>query len=404
MSQRPRIVQCCREMSEGGGVSGVARHLEAGFGAAGYDCDRVTLATVGLTPRPLHRSRLVNKLVHIRDVLWYSVAATVYTRLRYRGRDVVIINHSDSVHGDIFISHGLHKRMIRTAPHPVGMLLRNPLHLFILAREELRHRLHLYHAVVTLCGQDAADIVRYFPSTRGRVVQLSNGVDWERFARAGAKRPALRRTLGVAVDEVILLFVGNEFERKGLAAAMAALAELDRRHRLWVVGGDESMIAAAAHAARQLGVAERIRFLGTRTEGVADLFGAADLFVLPSSHEAMPLVLLEAMAAGAVPVVTRFGAAVDLVTPGENGYLVDRTAVSIAAAVREATRTPDVLAERRQAAVETARGYDWAMVVQRYLALVNAVHATRQRPRRSWRRPAMRAGDHGRNSSTVSPA
>jgi UDP-glucose:(heptosyl)LPS alpha-1,3-glucosyltransferase len=257
------------------------------------------------------------------------------------------------------------------------MLLRNPLHLFILGREELRHRLHLYRTVVTLCGEDSADIVRYFPSTRGRVLQLTNGVEWGRFAAAGSRRGALRRDFEVPDGDVILLFVGNEFERKGLGPAMAALGHLDARYHLWVVGGDESMIAAASANAGVERVADRVRFFGTRTQGVEDLYGAADLFVLPSSHEAMPLVMLEAMAAGAVPVLTRFGAAVDTIVSGCNGYLVDRSAADIAAAVREATRTPEHLAAVRERAVETARGFDWPEVVRRYLDLIEEIHLSR---------------------------
>jgi len=376
---RPRIVQICREIADGGGVSGVAAQLEAGFRAAGYECGRMTLESVGLRPRRPGPSQLVNKLFLLRDVVWYSIAGTVYARLRHRRPDTVVICHNDVLFGDIYINHGLHKLLVLRSPNRAKMLLRNPLHWFLLGREEIRHRLRLHRFVVTLSGKDSEDIGQVYPSTRDRVVQLSNGVHFDRFAAAAAKRPELRRAMGVGDDEVVLLFVGHEFQRKGLSQAIEALGMLDKRFRLWVVGGSASMIAAAAPEAAQWGVADRVRFFGTQKEGIEKFFGAADLMVLPSEYEAAALVLFEAMAAGLVPVVTPVGAAPDLIEHGVNGFLVDRSGASIAAAVNQAVHTPGELSALSKRANETAGRYGWPQVINRYLELVNEVHRSRPR-------------------------
>lgn len=375
---RPRIVQCSREIADGGGVSGVAAQLEAGFLAAGYECDRVTLETVGLSPRRRHASRAVGKLYLIRDVLWYSIAGTLYTKLRHSGRDTVVICHNDTLAGDIYVNHGLHKLVVLGSPQRGRMLLRNPLHWFILLREELRHRLRLHRHIVTLSSKDSEDLGRLYPASRGRVTQFANGVRVERFAGAAARRPAIRQRMIVGADDVVLLFVGHEFDRKGLSPAMAALGELDGHVKLWVVGGTESMIVTARAEAARLGVADRTTFFGTRHEGIEEFFAAADLFVLPSHYEAAALVVLEAMAAGAVPVATPVGAAADLIENRVNGFLVERDPASIAAAVREATATPGRLAEMSKLTAETVQEYDWSRIVQRYLELVESVHASRR--------------------------
>jgi UDP-glucose:(heptosyl)LPS alpha-1,3-glucosyltransferase len=378
MNGKPRIVQCSREIADGGGVSGVAAQLEAGFRAAGYECERVTLETVGLSPRHRYTSRAVNKLYLIRDVLWYTIAGTLYTKLRYSRRDTVVICHNDTVSGDIYVNHGLHKLVVLGSPQRGRILLRNPLHWFILVREELRHRLRVHRHIVTLSSRDTEDIVRLYPASRGRVTQFANGVRVERFAGVAAHRREIRRRAGLGEDDVVLLFVGHEFDRKGLSPTMEALRRLDRRIRLWVVGGTESMIATARAEAARLGVAERTTFFGTRREGIEEFFAAADLFVLPSHYEAAALVVLEAMAAGAVPVATPVGAAPDLIEHGGNGYLVERDPEAIAAAVRDATQTPGRLAELSKLAAETVKEYDWSRIVERYTELVERIHAGRR--------------------------
>lgn len=374
---RPLIVQCSREIGEGGGVSGVAAQLESGFLAAGYRCHRVTLKNVGISPRPPHPSRVVNKLFLLRDVVWYTLAGSLYAKIRYSRRDAVVICHNDALFGDVYVNHGLHKLVVLESPNRARMIFRNPLHSFLLIREEIRHRLRIHKYVVTLCSSDTENVVLAYPSTRGRVVQLSNGVYVDSFADAALSRQQMRQAMGVEDNELILLFVGHEFDRKGLGLTIEALRHLDQRFKLWVVGGTQSMVSAAGSEADRAGVLERTRFFGTRLDGIAEFFGASDLFVLPSSYEATPLVMLEAMAAGLVPIMTRVGAAPDVIRPGVNGFLVDRDPESIAAAVREATETPGTLASMSQKAAECVQEFDWPRVVQRYIELVEKIYASR---------------------------
>jgi glycosyltransferase involved in cell wall biosynthesis len=376
---RPRIVQCCREIAPGGGVSGVAAQLEAGFRQAGYDCQSVTLRSVGLTAKRIHASRAVNKLFLLRDVLWYSVVGTMYAKLRYSRRGAVIICHNDVLIGHIYVNHGLHKLVVARSPHPIRMVLRNPLHLFLLIREEIRHRLGIHDRVVTLSANDARDMALAYPSTRGKIARLANGVQVDKFAEARLRRDEVRQATGASDDQTVLLFVGHEFDRKGLHFAIESLVHLHRRVVLWVVGGSDSMISTARAEAQRMGVDDRVTFFGTRRTGVEAFFGAADLFVLPSAYEAAALVGLEAMAAGAVPIMTPVGSAPDLITHGTNGYLIERTAEAIREAVRDATRSPDRLATMSKLAAESAREYDWPRVVDRYLDLVREVYASRRR-------------------------
>jgi UDP-glucose:(heptosyl)LPS alpha-1,3-glucosyltransferase len=128
--------------------------------------------------------------------------------------------------------------------------------------------------------------------------------------------------LGIGTSAPIFLFVGSGFERKNLASAIAALAQLPRNDaHLIAVGQDKHANRYRALAGR-LGVGERVHLVG-RQQDVRPWYGAADALVLPTLYDPFANVVLEAMASG-LPVVTSFKCgAVDLIRSGDNGLLCD---------------------------------------------------------------------------------
>ena len=143
--------------------------------------------------------------------------------------------------------------------------------------------------------------------------------------------PASRMEIGAPDGAFLLLFVGHDFERKGLAAAIAALARLREDAHLAIVGGgDQQRFAALASEA---GVAERVHFLGS-TERPDRFYAAADVFVLPTRSDPWANTLIEAMAAG-LPVVTTSaaGAAVPVRDAGAGIVLADDSVAELAAAL-----------------------------------------------------------------------
>ncbi|ETX27781.1 glycosyltransferase [Roseivivax isoporae] len=122
-----------------------------------------------------------------------------------------------------------------------------------------------------------------------------------------------------------LLFVGRLARVKGVALllrAVAALAERVPDLHLTLIGDGPDRAGLEAEA-RALGIAERCTFLGYRGQAeVAEALGHADLFVLPSFAEGVPVVLMEAMAAGLPVVTTRIAGVPELVEDGVSGLLV----------------------------------------------------------------------------------
>jgi glycosyltransferase involved in cell wall biosynthesis len=138
--------------------------------------------------------------------------------------------------------------------------------------------------------------------------------------------PARVRTeLSLAPGELLLLAVGNCYERKGHRVLLSALQRLccdgkERRLHLAIAGRgrEEARLAALA---QDWGIAERFHLLGTRTD-VPDLLAAADVYVMPSHWEGMPLALLEAMLAGKPCIASNVGGIPEVIPSEEFGLLV----------------------------------------------------------------------------------
>ena len=145
-------------------------------------------------------------------------------------------------------------------------------------------------------------IARRYAVPDDRLAVIRNGVDLARFHpdRRGSDGARLRGELG-AGSRTVWLFAGSGFPRKGLATALGALAaSQDRDALLFIAGRDDP--APWQHIARRLGLTDRVRFLGARSDPEA-LYAAADGLLLPTRYDAFANVCLEAAAAG-LPVVT----------------------------------------------------------------------------------------------------
>ena len=122
-----------------------------------------------------------------------------------------------------------------------------------------------------------------------------------------------------------LLFVGRLADVKGLPILFKALARLKSKHpgvKLTIAGDGPDRQRLVAMAG-DLGIAQNVSFLGYQTQKqVRELMGQADAFVLASFAEGVPVVLMEAMAAGVPVVATRIAGIPELVEDGVSGFLV----------------------------------------------------------------------------------
>lgn len=150
---------------------------------------------------------------------------------------------------------------------------------------------------------------------------IPNGVSLTTVKRADIQ--PLRREAGVQPRGYLIVSAGRLWPEKGhihLVRAMPMVVERLPRAVL-AIAGDGALRPELEKEAQALGVSDHIRFLGVRSD-VRAWFVAADLFVLPSDSEGMPMALLEAMGMGAPVLATRVGGVPELVRDGETGRLV----------------------------------------------------------------------------------
>lgn len=204
-----------------------------------------------------------------------------------------------------------------------------------------------------------------------KVVVQRNGVDGARFRLQD--RQAVRARLGLPADRRLICCVGNLVPVKGQDVLIEAMGLLrgnaDPCVDLALIGGGERLESLQARA-RDLGLSERVRFLGRRPHNeIADWISACDVYCLPSRNEGCPNVVLEALACGRPVVATDVGGVPELIH-ADNGILVpSENPSALADGLRQALhRSWDPEALRN-----TVECLSWDQVGQGYFHVLQAV-------------------------------
>jgi UDP-glucose:(heptosyl)LPS alpha-1,3-glucosyltransferase len=178
----------------------------------------------------------------------------------------------------------------------------NPWHRYTLGMEKKLFASPWLRAVICNSKMVREEIKANFALPDEHLPVIYNAVDSAAFHPGLTEhRERLRARYKIPAEATLFLLVGSGYERKGVATAIAALAELPESAHLMVVGR-EKRINRYKRLARALGVRERIAFVGPQLD-VKPCYGCADVFVLPTIYDPFPNAALEAMAC-ALPVVT----------------------------------------------------------------------------------------------------
>ncbi len=188
--------------------------------------------------------------------------------------------------------------------------------------------------VVAISKMCARDYQHYHGVPPARIRLVYHGSDHRRFSPEHRERwrESVRGRLGVAADELLLLFVGNDYVRKGLGTAIRAVRRLAAegcRMRLAVVGGPRGGRSLGAGDAAGAPVA-----LVGRVDDPVPYYAAADAHVLPSFYDPFGLSVLEAAASGLPSVTTRLSGVAELLTEGVDGFVLENPADDAALADR----------------------------------------------------------------------
>lgn len=207
------------------------------------------------------------------------------------------------------------------------------------------------------------------PCIPERLVVIPNGIDLARFDPDRYDRAQCRAALGLEPEDFVVGAIGRLAPQKDfghLLRALRLLIEGDpaaaRRVRGVIIGPDGGERAALEAELHALGLADRVRFLGPRTD-VPDVLRALDVFAMSSRYEGVPFALLEAMAMGLPVVATAVGSIPEVVDG--NAYLVQNPPET-AAALRELLHDPSQCERLGRRGRQRAREHDLVEMVRRY--------------------------------------
>jgi glycosyltransferase involved in cell wall biosynthesis len=356
--RRPRVALVAHGVHDNGGMERACAELIR------HAHDEFAFTVVAAELEPALRSlveRWVRIRVPMRPIPLKFVTFFARAGLAVRGLDVDLVHTIGAIvpnRVDVAGVHFCHAGHRASAGHlaPVGAPWSRRLNTGIaralaLTAERWCYRRARLRAFAAVSG-GVADELRFL--YQGLPVTVTpNGIDLDRFRPDPAERDRTRAQRGVSAGQTVALFVGGDWDRKGLGLAIDAVAKSRAHGRdvlLWVVGpGDEARFQARADA---LGAGNAVVFFGRRTD-TERFYRAADVFVLPSEYETFSIVCFEAAACGLPVVAPPLHGVSDLIGDGEAGTVVERDADSVAAALvtlaDPATRAPLGEEARRRA-------------------------------------------------------
>jgi UDP-glucose:(heptosyl)LPS alpha-1,3-glucosyltransferase len=153
---------------------------------------------------------------------------------------------------------------------------------------------------------------------------LPSAIDPDRFAAEDRPKRRIeeRERWGIANDETIGLFVAMNYRLKGLTPLIRSLAVVPKTHRFRIAVVGSPKFAKYERLAHQLGVGDRVKFLGFRADP-RDAYFASDFLVHPTFYDPCSLVVLEALCCGLPVITTRYNGASELMTPPNEGLVID---------------------------------------------------------------------------------
>lgn len=276
---------------------------------------------------------------------------------------------------------GVHREWLRQRARHAGWGARvsmrlNPFHAYNQAAERRMFESARLKAVICISEMVKQDILRHFRIDPAKLHVIYNGIDTERYhPRLKAEyRGPVRQSLGIGEDELVLVFVGAGYERKGLATLIRAVHAAKLPVRALVVGKDKHE-ARYRRLAQQLGVADRVHFLGAQRDA-RPYYAAGDAFVFPTIYEPFGNVHLEAMAIGLPVIASRAAGGAEFITPGENGEVCEAGDVAGFAAAIDRLESVAHCARLGEAARARVEPYTLARMADEMAALYRRLLGT----------------------------
>ena len=309
---------------------------------------------------PLRKPRWLNQL-------WFAWRTWHATR---QGFDVVH-SHENTWHGDVQtvhvlpvkynLFHGLAgwKRALRHVKVALSPRL-----LTYLGLEHFRYDSRPGRTVVVTSSSLQSIMKTAYPNCSSTVTVISPGITMPALPVTAQRKSQARTSLGLPASAYCLLFVANDYRKKGLAVLLEALAKLPENVVLAVAGHD-AQISLFKPQINSLKLNSRVFFLGSLKD-VGPAYEAADCLAHPTLEDTFAMVVLEAMAHG-LPVVvsgSRYCGISELLQHGLNALIVKdpKNPLDLFHALEQLLTQPLLRSQLIQAATDFASNHQWKEV------------------------------------------
>jgi UDP-glucose:(heptosyl)LPS alpha-1,3-glucosyltransferase len=298
-------------------------------------------------------------------------------RLALSRNEFDIVNGLSQIYPqDVYrMGDGIHKHWLDVHPGNTFTRLYNtisPRHRLILNIERKIFTAGNYKRIVAISNLCKEHAITYHNVPANLIDVIYCGVNFDIFnVSVRNEGELLRKSLGIDRKAIVVLFVGMNFARKGLASLLRAVSQLrdKEKYRILIVGRGNK--ARYIKLARELGLDGISMFCGFQ-DGMPSFYGCADVFVLPSYYEPLGNACLEAMACGLPVIATRETGASELILHGRSGFIMDNPEDTLSLAKwlqvledREVCRSMGSVAQEQVASLtvernarETLRAYE----------------------------------------------
>lgn len=273
---------------------------------------------------------------------------------------------------------GVHKEWLRQRDRVISPAARaitkiTPFHKYALKAEERLYNSERLRAVICNSEMVANEIKNYFPKAADKTHVIYSGVNFSIFnPELKAHSKQIRSELGISENQTVFLYVGSGFERKGLAAAIKAIAKTE--NAVLIAIGKDKHSRKYEQLASDMQSAKKVLFLGVK-EDVTTYYGCANAFVFPTLYDPFPNVIIEALASG-LPVITstKCGAA-EIIEPGKDGFVCDALDIASITKFMQKLQNKETLAQMSAAAAAKSKMFAndimTAKLTELYTKLIN---------------------------------
>ena len=338
-----------------------------------HECPRVTYHRVSM---PMEKPRWINQL-------WFSAATWWATR---RGFDVVH-SHENTWHGDVQTVHVLpvkynlfHRSVSKHLILQMIKVITSPRLLTYLFLERIRYGYQVGKHVVLTSVSLQAVMTESYPTCNKMLSVITPGVTIPQLPVFPEKKIEARKILGLPKHGVCLLFVGNDYQKKGLQTLLEALRLLPNDVVLAVVGNSTKSTTFRKQV-HLLSIQDRVFFLGALKD-MSPAYEAADCLVHPTREDTFAMVVLEAMAYGLPVIVSsaKYCGISNLLQHGINAMILDepKDTNNLVIFLKKILEEKSIRKQLEHGAIAFASNYEWQKIALKQEAIYFSVVAEKK--------------------------